>query len=408
MTNLLTNSGMTTLRACPRKYQLAYVIGLRRDEEHKALTLGKAFHAAADHYERTGDIAASVNVATDMYAVVPEWVSDLSAWNEQRVVVQCLITSYFIRYADSPLVTMESELAFEMPLPSPDAKYTKSGRPDRRNESKTVRKAGKIDRIVKLPDGRLAVLETKTTGESINDGAEYWERLRLDSQISYYVHAARALGYDVSTVLYDVIHKPGIALAKATPVDKRKYKKDGTLYANMRDQDESLDEYAERLMTDIASRPDFYFARREIARTDADLAAAQREWWDWASILRENRAQDRWPKNPSSCFAMGRCQYHEVCATGMDVTKNVPMGFRIVDDVNPELQMETKLNDNLTSAANGNDPTAAPAVELISAARRAETNAAAQRSGDDRAKTDEYDNECAADDQREDVQVRPD
>src|SRR5690606_32440122 len=133
------------------------------------------------------------------------------------------------------------------------------------------RLAGKIDKIVRLPDGRTAIMEHKTTSDSIASDSDYWARLRLDSQISLYVLAARELGYDVQTVLYDVVRKPRHERYRATPPELRKYKKDGTLYANQRERDETPQEFGQRVYQAMYTEFDSYFARQEIPRLESDL-----------------------------------------------------------------------------------------------------------------------------------------
>jgi hypothetical protein len=137
--------------------------------------------------------------------------------------------------------------------------------------------AGKIDAIVKLADGRLAVLEYKTSGEDIGVEADYWLRLRCDPQISLYLLGARALGFDVSTVLYDVTRKPTIRLRK----------------------EEVPEQYGERLLADTGDRPDYYFSRREVPRREDELVEFRLELWQQAQQLRDAYSRPPWPSAPS-------------------------------------------------------------------------------------------------------------
>jgi len=145
---------------------------------------------------------------------VPQW-ADATDWAVERETLKALLSGHFWRYGQDPaspdgqrrasdLAFEAVELSFDVPLVNPVTGAL----------SRAFTLAGKIDGIVRLADGRLAVLEYKTAGEDIAPDADYWLRLRCDGQISLYVLAARALGYDVATVLYDVTRKRTIRLRK--------------------------------------------------------------------------------------------------------------------------------------------------------------------------------------------------
>lgn len=343
---LLTHSSMAAAKSCLRRYQYSYVLGIRRAHDEQPLRMGSAFHLGAELLSVPNvteeQALAAVQKATAGYEIVPDWVQEPLDWSIEAVTVQRLLMGYWLRYQNDGLETVKAEIEYDLPLVNPETGYP----------SQTFRLAGKIDRIVKLPDGRLAVLETKTTGGSIQDGADYWERLRLDSQISLYVYAARQLGYDVSTVLYDVVRKPLLDVRRATPQEARKYTKTGALYANQRDRDETPEEYAERLSADLAERPDFYFARREIARLEADIQEAQAEWWQQAQMLRDCTRLGRWFRNTNSCLHPYRCEFAELCFSGARPEEALPPGFKRVENLHPELKGTVHGSPTETAAAN--------------------------------------------------------
>ena len=45
---LLTHSGMRCFRDCPRKYEMRYEMGLRKESDSLALRFGSGFHAVID------------------------------------------------------------------------------------------------------------------------------------------------------------------------------------------------------------------------------------------------------------------------------------------------------------------------------------------------------------------------
>ena len=213
MTQLLTHSRMSCFRACPRRHYMAYELGLRPTRDSFPLRVGAAFHVACETHDAGGDVDVALATMDDAY--------DLA-------LVAAMFDGHRRRWADEPLEAVATEQPFEMPLVNPE-----TGAP-----TPVWQLAGKIDRIVRLRDGRLALMERKTTSKDFSPDADYWVQLHMDQQLSIYVIAARALGYDVATVLYDVTRRPALRPLKATPEESRKYTKAGALYANQRDQDE--------------------------------------------------------------------------------------------------------------------------------------------------------------------------
>lgn len=315
MKQLLTHSRLSCFRSCPRRHWIRYELGLQPEETSFALRIGSAHHAALEAVDRGQDPGAAIEaVVADPY--------DLA-------LVAAMHDAHRRRYADASLAPVATEMEFDLPLINPE---TGASTP-------VWRFAGKIDRIVQLEDGRLALMEYKTTSQDFAPGAAYWLKLHLDQQLSLYVIAARQLGYDVETVLYDVTRRPALRPLKATPEESRKYTKDGRLYASQRDADETPEEFAARVAADIAERPDHYFARIEIARLDQDLEDCAAELWQQQLAIREAQRTRRWYRNPGSCFGPngnGGCEYLSICLS-RDLEHVTPAGFVRSENVNPEL-----------------------------------------------------------------------
>lgn len=335
---LLTNSRMQAFKTCPRLHHFRYNVGLRPVVTAEALRIGTAFHKGLDTMALTGDVALAVETATIGYCDVPAWAkhdaANLREWQAEAAVVRCLLAAYSWYWDRAvvasnlrPVEYVATELPFSIPLRSPSGKL-----------SRTWKLAGKIDKIVRLADGRLALMEHKTTTDSVAPDSDYWPPLKLDAQISLYFKAAKSLGYDIETVLYDVASKPSLRPRDATPPEKRKYKADGTLYANQRAEDESIDEYAQRVWDDITSHPETYYARMEIPRASADLADFDDDLWALSQLMHTSRKNNWHPRNPSACRKWGRlCEHAGHCATFLK-DGNVPSGFEIVQDIHPELE----------------------------------------------------------------------
>jgi hypothetical protein len=320
MSDLLTHSRLACFRACPRRHLYAYEYGLRPILDSEPLRVGKAFALAVETQATGGDVEAALEgQVKDPF---------------EFALVAAMFTTHTSRWAnESPEEHVAAELPFEIALRNPDT-----------GASTPIWKlAGKIDRIVRLADGRLALKEYKTTSRDFAPGADYWLKLQLDSQLSIYLLAARELGYDVTTILYDVMRRPGLRPLKATPKEARKFTKDGALYKTQRDKDETPDEYAARCASTLVEDPVRSFARIEIARTDSDLEEARAEIWTEQLVIREAQRSGRWYRNPEACVSTTgvKCDFLSVCQF-QDLATRTPQGFRRVENVHEELPASPK------------------------------------------------------------------
>lgn len=311
---LLTHSRMATAKTCLKKHYFAYELGIRPEGyESKPLRIGTAVHIGLDMHAQGHDWSAIANAVQREYAGPPA-CGDTVEWEVECVTVLRLLHGYFWRWENDGIEVVATEQEFKLPLVNPTTGH----------KSTTAMVAGKIDKIIRLPDGRLAIMEHKTTSDSLDTGSDYWARLRLDQQISLYMLAARALGHDVQTVLYDVIRKPSIA---PKIVDRKTGRR------------ESPEEFGDRLTTDLGTRPDFYFGRREIPRLEADLTEFQAELWDQHKTLSTCRKYGRWYRNTNACLHPYRCDYFELCSNGIDASETVPLGFVKLTNCHPELSL---------------------------------------------------------------------
>ena len=342
--DLLTASRLATFRRCPRQHYLRYELGLSRIRTSDALRIGSAYHKGLEVYALGGGEDEAIRQACEGYGTPPEYVEPYD-WAIEGVVVEQLLRGYFDRYRDDQLNLFEVEDVFQVPL-----------RCGPRRVSRKFRLAGKRDGLAVLPDERLALVEYKTTSEDIGPDSDYWLRLRCDQQIALYVLAARQDGWDVATVIYDAARKPSIQPYRATPDDRRKYKADGTLYANQHDFDEPPAMYAQRVFDDIRARPEWYFARREVPILHDELARVETEIWQQSQAILDARKHGRWYRNVDR-FTCSYCQFAGICIENSSVENgNIPSGYEKLDDVHPELGQGGNHATNNNAAGNAADP----------------------------------------------------
>ena len=307
----LTNSMRSKFNACHRAYKIAYVDLVRPVKVSDALSFGTAMHALLEAYWGGQE---TLVLTGDDYT---------------DVTLRCLFEGYKAKWEAGDAERYErvgAEFGFEAPLMNPETGGV----------SKTWVLAGKIDAIAKdRATGKHIIVEHKTTSQDIGPGSDYWKKLPIDGQVSGYYVGASTLGFDVDVCLYDVIRKPTIRPYKATPEENRKYKKDGTLYAGQHECDETPEEWQERLMADIAERPDYYFQRVEVVRSESDLSDYLFDMWAVGREIADAERIGRWSRNPNACSVYGSCEYFDVC-TGCASLDDVTL-FRKAETPNEEL-----------------------------------------------------------------------
>ena len=292
---MLTASRLKDARACQRRHKHRYFDGFAPIEDVQPLRFGQLIHDALAAWW----LAAPSHRLEPALAVIPNTAEPFDA-----AMARALIIGYDTRWADQALTTLAVEREFRCALVNPG-----TGAP-----SRTWELGGKIDALAEDADDRTLLVEHKTTISDITPGGEYWKRLRLDGQVSIYFEGARASGFDVATCLYDVLRKPSLRPLKATPPEARKYTKQGYLYANQRDADETPDQYFDRLCAAIAEDPMAYFQRGDVVRLDAEMADAMFDVWQLGRQIREADLAQRWPRNPDACTNYGRtCSFFGVC-----------------------------------------------------------------------------------------------
>lgn len=290
MKELLTASRMASFLSCPRKHFWRYEVGLRRATDTDALRFGSAWHAAMEARWQGLDCTMAFDRA----------IKDKTELDELQVAtLSGLLAAYYTWYKHDPIKTVHPEVEFRHALAG----------------SRTFDCAGKIDGLAVLHDERLALVEHKTAGCDIGPESDYWLRLKGNGQVMQYVLAARALGWDVEVVIYDVTRKPAIR----------------------QKQNETPEQFGDRLAADAQERPDFYFARREVPILDDDLAEFEVQRQVLARQIlscrgesrRAHRPEHGWPRNVGE-MTCKYCDYAGFCLQNAAVdAQHPPSGFTV-------------------------------------------------------------------------------
>jgi hypothetical protein len=318
---LLTNSKRACFLKCPRKFCLKYELCRAPIREARALSFGKLIHSALEAWWQ-GDGLGLDAIFDGAFESARESGGDPYEIAKARA----MMVGYTRRYSgdDADYETVAVEAEYRAPLLNPDTNAP----------SRTWVLAGKIDAIAKDRDGKIIIVEHKTTSDSVGAESKYWRKLTIDGQVSGYQVGALKLGYEPVYCLYDVLAKPKHQPKMATPEAERKYTKDGKLYAVQRETDETPMEYGERVFNAIMDEPEKYYSRRDVVRLESEIEKYYRDMWAIGLMIRSCQLGNIWPHNGNACTEFGGCEYFDVCAGFANI--NDDSMFATVDP-NPEL-----------------------------------------------------------------------
>jgi hypothetical protein len=363
-------SSIAAFKACPKRYRIGYVEAIREAVEAQPLRFGTNWHKGLEVLGIHGELELAIEAATTGYATVPDTV-DATEWAVEREILANALAAYHWLYGSSDeYAVVATELSFDLPLNNPE-----TGHP-----TPNFRKVGKIDRILRnKATGALLIGENKTTSRPIDSGSTYWARLRKDTQSKFYIVAARDMqaagrgmnevADQVSGLLHDVFHKPQISPKKLTQAESAEFvqtgeycgqkfeiagwtltcmadmiaklvalrvdgvqaevepgKKEGTFALR-----ETPGMFGARLFQDMTTDPAKYFARREIAFTDAELKDFEYQVWALQKMMNEMERTGYWYENENQCEATGsfKCSFCPICYNNVDVFNGqTPPGYK--------------------------------------------------------------------------------
>jgi hypothetical protein len=287
MNSLLSATSLKAFRACPRRFQLAYVEKIRKVEKQDALRIGTNWGELHVMYNDPSQGVNKEQFVLDYlnkrYQITPNG-KDFDDWEVEKLTLLTCLIGYYEYWKDDPIEVDASEQPFEFQVGG-------------------HRVAGKIDHIGTWQD-RKCLVERKSTSKSLEPDSDYWDVWSKDLQISLYM---TVLPPDTA-ILLDVWRKPTI---------KQKQK-------------EAPQQYAERLAADIAERPTHYFARRELTRTAVDHRTFLQQLKNMERNISYMEKTNTWYPNESSCYDPYKCDYVGIChgsEIGAVLKGETPSGF---------------------------------------------------------------------------------
>lgn len=217
---------------------------------------------------------------------------------------------HYLKYAertdDFTPVAVELELGANFFLADEMQSYTNFS-------EKGFKYEGRIDGIVKKRDGSLWVLEHKTA-RSFED----LDKLILDEQCTSYIMLARANGYPVQGVIYNVLKKKIPIVPNVTKNGQRLYaiKLTATTYdlymGAIKNNGFDTKDYTEQL-NDLATMSNSFFRRQVVTRNDYEL----RDWMERLTLEAQDMTEN--PRiYPTFNMWCKSCSFYPLCVAMTD------------------------------------------------------------------------------------------
>jgi SpoVK/Ycf46/Vps4 family AAA+-type ATPase len=271
----LSASQVSTLLACPQKYDYSYEQKIEPVAVRPALSLGKAFQKAIEY----GDPEVGATSILEERSARDQDEQDQA--EKDATIVKAAARLYLSRYPVTENSTKEYEYRVQLRNPWTGA------------YSRTFDLLGFADEVAE-EDGQLVLIENKFVGQL---SAVSIRRLPLDRQISLAAYGIwRATGREVSKVRYRFTRKPSIRQKKG----------------------ESVGDFCMRVERDYFDRPDFYLEEQVLYRDQAQLARIEAELWEWAEMVRASRKRSLFVRNTSACTDFGGCEFLPLCVGDPD------------------------------------------------------------------------------------------
>lgn len=283
----LTNSSRSMFRNCQQKYQYAYEQLLTPKQGKGFLVVGNIFHKAHEGLLLSQSITTvQAKIRTDIRTNRKYFIGDSFRFEKDSSIIEGMMLGYsknqgILKNAIIPKIN--GKPAVEMPFEV--------------DMGKGVILRGKIDALVKLPDGYWLV-EHKTAGRL---DANYIMKLPINSQITTYLFAMKyvlppEIAKKVQGVIYNVVGKTQIRPKKG----------------------ESESKFMERIVKEYANPANRtkYFYQKKQYRSEAQLRRFEIEAHATAEDIRRCRKTGVWQQNEFFCTYYGTCEFLQICVQG--------------------------------------------------------------------------------------------
>lgn len=325
------------------------------------------------------------------YAECPNWKTPLE-WALERQILFVSFVGYLWYFQNDPIEVLASEVAFDLPLhaprtgmPLPMKDVVRVGKIDhvikwqgmigcqeRKSTSRSIDPTSdywdKSKKDTQVSMYALAFRDMRVTGYGDGTPSDREEIAYADPYrpgMMAVIDLGEKGEVSFGNTLYDVWHKPTIKPCVLSQKDTAEFLETGVYcgatFAVRRSEEtaaledlgriwidgeeaelspgkkgfairETVGMFGARLLADIYERPDFYYARREIARTDAEITKFRGELFNIYQAMKMFTKGKCWYENESQCRATFPCPHIGICyGPGADAVcdgETTPPGYK--------------------------------------------------------------------------------
>lgn len=282
----ITQSEMVTFSRCEQLHKFRYLELLRPMFQGTNLEMGTAIHLGL---EKKSPEAASNHIEESSKGLILR--EDIERAQVSAGIAEIMVRGALDMWSEWP---EQAEVEFSLPLRNPS-----TGR-----QSRTHSYAGVMDGLCDR-----FVWEHKSSSRV---DASYMDRLDVDFQVSAMLEAASIrLKKAMRQMIYTILRKPTMKRRK----------------------NDTVEDYLKRMEDDYAKRPEFYYFRETITRTEEEMDLWRREAWEIHKRILYTQNGGLPVRNTESCVGrFGRCSFLDLCCKA--VTRDA---YRVIDNPHPEL-----------------------------------------------------------------------
>lgn len=299
----ITASSMNAYDKCPRLYKYRYIDQKQSSRPQPALLSGSAFHIGTQSFWEKDSLDTMLAKVSQFTGENEHFLTD--AGKLDAVKVEAYVRGYHHhRSAAGPwqgleVIGVELEWA---------------------QEFEGVEFKGKIDLLLRDSEGRIYIVDHKTSGarDVDNFSSAWWSRLRFDTQLVTYRMAMEEMirlgkidGSGQVSLAYDVVQKTKSKPAQKKRIAKKKSETEFQYEARKLANMETLAEYKAKLISKYMSETERYMWK-EIPIPSHKYEEKVNEICEVAHEMAAPRMSYR--RNQSSCTSIfGQCEFFNVC-----------------------------------------------------------------------------------------------
>lgn len=266
---------MNVAKQCFRKWHWKYIEGLEPIDQGPNLKLGMIVHDAFYQYYNGLPVGQVQKFIEDKFTEEQSKVEQSE--QEQITILRAIALGMWTSFP-------KDLLDFQTILPEHPFSLDFHGTPIE----------GRLDGLV-MKDNKFWVRELKTTSLAQR---QFKERMNVSEQAVLYFWAARKMGFPVQGIMYDALHKPLLR----------------------KNQSENAEGFAIRIRLDYKNRPEHYFQREFVYKTDQDVKNFEDDMYAFQTDLMrklgppDNGDPKCFYRNTNSCLSFNsECQYKRIC-----------------------------------------------------------------------------------------------